>query len=90
MCSPEEGYDRRDSPVRRNLQGRACHATLSGFFAVNSPASVRARLLNISKQSGEDFQSILTRYAMERFLYRVGAGDQRESFVLKGATLFIA
>ena len=57
---------------------------------MNSPASVRARLLNVSKQSGEDFQAILTRYAIERFLYRLGASEQRESFILKGAMLFVA
>jgi hypothetical protein len=39
---------------------------------MNSPTSVRARLLNASRQSGEDFQSVLTRYAIERFLYRLG------------------
>jgi hypothetical protein len=57
---------------------------------MNSPASIRARLLNVSKQSGEDFQAILTRYAIERFLYRLGASEQRESFILKGAMLFVA
>jgi predicted nucleotidyltransferase component of viral defense system len=57
---------------------------------MNSPASIRARLLNVSKQAGEDFQAILTRYAIERFLHRLGASEQRESFILKGAMLFIA
>ena len=50
---------------------------------MNSPASIRARLLNVSKQSGEDFQAILTRYAIERFLYRLGTSRQRDSFILK-------
>jgi hypothetical protein len=57
---------------------------------VNSPASIRARLLNVSKQSGEDFQAMLTRYAIERLLYRLGTSQHRDSFVLKGAMLFIA
>lgn len=57
---------------------------------MNSPASVRARLLNLSQRSGEDFQSVLTRYAIERFLYRVGISEQRHAFVLKGAMLFVA
>ncbi len=57
---------------------------------MNSPASIRARLLNVSKQSGEDFQAILTRYAIERFLYRLGASGQRDAFILKGAMLFVA
>lgn len=57
---------------------------------MNSPASVRARLLNASNQSGEDFQAVLTRYAIERFLYRLGESSQKESFILKGAMLFVA
>jgi|SRR5947209_6113858 len=57
---------------------------------MNSPASIRARLLNVSKQSGEDFQAILTHYAIERFLYRLGASGQRDTFILKGAMLFVA
>ncbi|HZT38475.1 MAG TPA: hypothetical protein VFA28_11290 [Bryobacteraceae bacterium] len=54
---------------------------------MNSPASVRARLLNLSKQTGEDFQALLNRYAIERFLYRLGTGDQSDDFVLKGRGL---
>jgi hypothetical protein len=57
---------------------------------MNSPASIRARLLNVSKQSGEDFQAILTRYSIERFLYRLGVSEQRDAFILKGAMLFVA
>ncbi len=57
---------------------------------MNSAASIRARLLNVSKQTGEDFQALLNRYAIERFLFRLGASDQSEDFVLKGAMLFVA
>ncbi len=57
---------------------------------MNSPASVRARLLNLSKQTGEDFQALLNRYAIERFLYRLGASDHSDEFILKGAMLFVA
>ena len=35
-----------------------------------------------------DFQILLTRYALERFLYRLSISDQCERFVLKGAMLF--
>jgi hypothetical protein len=56
---------------------------------MNSAASVRARLLNLSKQIGEDFQALLNRYAIERFLYRLGASDQSDEFILKGAMLFV-
>jgi len=34
----------------------------------NVPASVKARLLNVSRETGEDFQQLLTRYAVERLL----------------------
>ena len=36
-------------------------------------ASVRARLLNIAKAEGTDFNQILVRYALERILYRFGS-----------------
>ena len=32
---------------------------------------IRARLLNLSKSEGSDFSTLLTRYALERFLYRM-------------------
>jgi len=34
-------------------------------------ASVRARLLNIAREQGEDYQLLLTRYVNERLLYRL-------------------
>lgn len=37
----------------------------------NLAASVQARLLNVARQRGEDFQLVLTRYALERLLYRL-------------------
>jgi len=54
---------------------------------MNSAASVRARLLNLSKHTDEDFQALLNRYAIERFLYRLGASDQADDFVLKSHSL---
>ena len=51
-------------------------------------ASVRQRLLDLSRQRGEDFQLILTWYASERLLYRLGSSKHAETFVLKGAMLF--
>lgn len=33
-------------------------------------ASVRARLLNIAKAQGSDFNQVLVRFALERMLYR--------------------
>ena len=57
---------------------------------VNVAASVRQRLLNIARRTGEDFQALLTRYALERLLYRLGSSHHHDSLVLKGAFLFIA
>jgi hypothetical protein len=54
----------------------------------NLPASVRDRLLQLSRQQGEDFMLTLTRYAVERFLYRLSLSPHAEKFVLKGAALF--
>ncbi len=54
----------------------------------NVAASVRQRLLNLSRERGEGFDLIVTRYAIERVLYRLSQSAHRERFVLKGATLF--
>jgi hypothetical protein len=51
-------------------------------------ASVRARLLSIAHREGDDFQHVLTRFANERLLFRLGSSVYRERFVLKGAALF--
>ncbi len=51
-------------------------------------ASVRARLLNIAKAEQTDFNAVLVRDALERFLYRLSQSAHAEHFVLKGAMLF--
>jgi hypothetical protein len=51
-------------------------------------ASVRARLLRLARDRGEDFQLLLTRYANERLLYRLAQSSYGTRFVLKGAALF--
>ena len=48
---------------------------------------VLSRLLNHSRAYREDYQSLLIRYIAERFLYRLGQSEYRNSFVLKGAYL---
>jgi hypothetical protein len=50
-------------------------------------ASVAARLLNRAKQTGDDYQTLLTSFCLERFLYRLAVSDLRDRFVLKGAML---
>jgi predicted nucleotidyltransferase component of viral defense system len=54
----------------------------------NTAASIRARLLSLAQSKGEDYQRVLGRYAIERFLYRLGRSPYRDKFALKGATLF--
>lgn len=55
----------------------------------NMAVSIRDRLLNLARERGEDFQLILTRYGLERLLYRLGESEYRDLFVLKGAMLFM-
>lgn len=55
---------------------------------VDLAASIHARLLNLAKSRGEEFNLILTRYALERFLYRLSLLPAREAYLLKGAMLF--
>lgn len=50
-------------------------------------ASVAARLLSRARQTGDDYQVLLTNYCLERFLYRLAVSDRRDRFVLKGALL---
>jgi len=54
----------------------------------NIAASVRARLLNLAKAEGSDFNQVLVRYALERLLYRLSQSAHAENFLLKGALLF--
>jgi len=61
---------------------------MSRHGPANIPASIRARLLNISRPTGEDFNLTLVRYAVERFLYRLSQSRYAANFILKGAMLF--
>lgn len=54
----------------------------------NRAASVRARLLNLARDQGVDFQQVLVRFALERFLYRLSRSAHADRFLLKGALLF--
>ncbi len=56
----------------------------------NLVASVRQRPANVARSRGEDFQYLLTRYGLERLLYRLsqsahaGAFTQWTAFLRKG------
>lgn len=54
----------------------------------NVAASVRARLLNVAKIQGVDFNQVLVRFALERILYRLTQSQHADRFLLKGALLF--
>ena len=54
----------------------------------NVAASVRARLLNVAKAQGVDFNQVLVRFALERILYRLTQSQHADRFLLKGALLF--
>ena len=54
----------------------------------NVAASVKQRLLNRAREQKEDFTLLLTKYGLERILYRIGRSPYKDSFVLKGALLF--
>lgn len=53
----------------------------------NVGASVRRRLLNLARASGQPLELLLTRYALERLLHRLSISAHRDRFVLKGALL---
>lgn len=55
----------------------------------NKSASVRAKLMNIARAEGIDFDTLLLRYFQERFLYRPSISKFSNHFVLKGGLLFI-
>jgi len=56
----------------------------------NLPASIQARLKNRARDTGEEFQTLLTRFALERLLFRLSVSKHQDTFVLKGAFLFLA
>jgi predicted nucleotidyltransferase component of viral defense system len=54
----------------------------------NSAQAVRDKLKVIATRRGTEFQRVLSEFAVERLLFRLGASPHGTSFVLKGATLF--
>jgi hypothetical protein len=53
----------------------------------DAAASIKARLLNLARARGDEFERTLTRFAVERLLYRLGASPARGGCLLKGASL---
>lgn len=54
----------------------------------NLGASIRNRLLTKARAEKLDFNLLLTRYTLERMLYRLSISEHRDQFLLKGALLF--
>lgn len=54
----------------------------------NLGASIRDRLLNKARTEKLDYNMLLTRYALERMIYRLSISSERDRFLLKGALLF--
>ena len=78
------------------MQGTKYHAALHGGYCRMSPektknlsASVRQRLLNYARSSGQDFVFVLRTFAMERLLFRLCRSQYVDDFILKGSLLFI-
>jgi Nucleotidyl transferase AbiEii toxin, Type IV TA system len=76
------------------MPGRQRHAALYGVSRLTKPiptntaASVKQRLLNRARAQKDDFNLLLTRYALERVLYRISQSTYKDILVLKGALLF--
>jgi hypothetical protein len=57
-------------------------------MTANRAASIRARLKQHTDTSKQDFNLTLTRYGLERLLYRLSISEHAPNFLLKGALLF--
>ena len=56
----------------------------------NYGKSIRSKLLNVAKKEDVFYQTILTRYFQERFLFRMSQTKYRSNFYLKGGALMYA
>ena len=55
----------------------------------NISQSVYQRLLHLARAEKVDFNLILTRYGIERLLYRLSISEYTDRFILKGGNLFL-
>ena len=56
----------------------------------NRAVSIRAKLLNLAKKEGIDFQLIIIRFLHERLLYRLSVSDYSQQLILKGGAFIYA
>jgi predicted nucleotidyltransferase component of viral defense system len=59
-------------------------------MTTNYAHSIKAKLLNLSKQENIQYQQLLTRYFQERLLFRLSISYHRSRFILKGGALLYA
>lgn len=55
----------------------------------NIEESIYSRLKNVARQRKRPVQEVLKYYAMERFLYRLGASSHQNAFYLKGGLMLM-
>ena len=53
----------------------------------NTAASLRARLLNIARETKQPFEVLLARFVLERLLFRLSRSKHADRFALKGTML---
>lgn len=70
---------------------RTCYGPVHGGAHLSTPKahSIQAKLLNYSHAHQENHNHTLSRYAIERLMYRLSRSPHADRFVLKGAMLFI-
>lgn len=61
---------------------------MTGKDIKNVAHSVQQRLLNLARQTGQDYNRLLARYAIERLVHRLALSPHADRFILKGAMLF--
>jgi len=54
----------------------------------NLPVSIRQKLLNLAHKRNDDFGLVLTKYGLERMLFRLSKSKYRDTLILKCALLF--
>lgn len=62
---------------------------MSNYKRENLVSSIKARLKNKADSLSLLYNLILTRYAIERFLYKISVSQWRNKFILKGGMLFV-
>ena len=75
------------------MSGNKCDKALPGVPRLskgltNIAASVHQRLLNLAHERKEDFGFVLTKYVLERTLFRISQSKYSDVFILKGALMF--